>query len=174
MKKFLAAVMAVLTAAVMAGCEKPADEQIIEDIAENISTASETEIPEAFVTAETASETEETTEETATEEITEETVSETEPTENTDPLVGRWTESRAYIYEFDEKGNVSINTGYYTVIGDYTCEENHLLLSLMDSDGEVYNYNFDIIADDNGYAMYYKPVENKWGFYDPYDPAGLM
>ena len=180
MKKFLAACAAILTAAVMAGCNNPADEQIIEDITGDISTAAEAELPETSaiiekatkMTSETTSETEKTTaEETATVKITK-----AEPISNESvvPLVGRWTESRAYIYEFDEKGNVSINTGYYTVIGDYTCEENHLLLSLMDSDGEVYNYNFDIVADDNGCAMYYKPVENKWGFYDPYEPAGLM
>ena len=41
MKKILAACAAILTAAVMAGCNNPADEQVIEDITEDIFTAAE-------------------------------------------------------------------------------------------------------------------------------------
>ena len=180
MKKFLAACVAILMTAVMAGCEKDtADEQIVEGIAEDISAASETELPEASLTEGTTAEIPETTsvtEETATGEIPEETFPETKAAdhENADFPVGRWTENRAYIYEFDDKGNVSINTGFYNVTGTYTYENDHLSLSLKDADGDPYNYNFKIIADDKGYAMYYEPVENERGYCEPYEPAGLM
>ena len=201
MKKLLAAAMAVLTAAVMAGCGNTADEQLVEDISgdtsvtaeaeaaetEETSKAAETSVTEAEgTTAETESVSEpETTAETTVPETEHTTEAET-TTEETAPettaakqdsaklLTGRWTESRAYIYDFDEKGNVSINTGYYNVTGTYTCENDRLLLSLADADGEMWDFAFKMTADNNGFALYYEPVENEWGFYDPYEPAGLM
>ena len=179
MKKFLAACAAILMTAVMAGCEKDtADEQIVEGIAEDISAASETELPETSLTdgtvaelPETTSVTEETTEETTTGEIPEETVPETKAAdyESSDFPVGRWTENRAYIYEFDDKGNVSINTGFYNIKGTYEYNGSELRLKLLDAIG----YVFDVTENgDSAELVYtdYFDTESK----EPYEPVGLI
>lgn len=177
MKKILAAAMAIFTAAIMAGCEKnTADEQLIEDI----DIASGTEITEIFDDMEeifldeeeASSETEITVEE-----ITEDTVPETEAIDyaSTDFPVGRWIENRAYIYDFDENGNISINTGHYDIKGTYTYEDNVLTLSFNNKYGETMDYCFDITVDESGYAMDYQPVINDWWQVYPYayQPAGM-
>lgn len=190
MKKAFAALLAIFTAAALAGCSKPADEQLIEDITEDTSFV--TEVAETVSETETTAETENVSETVSeTEETSAESVSETEDTESETSAVtdnetnsqnnittafpvGKWTENRAYIYDFKEDGTVVINTGYYDISGTYTYENNVLTLNLFDSDNETNTFSFDITACKDGYKMDYKLVENEYGFHDPYEPAGLM
>lgn len=186
MKKFFAAFLAISITAALAGCNKPADEQLIDDITEEISVVTETvetvSETETETSAETVSETEETSAESVSE--TENTESETSAVTDNETNsqnnitaafpVGKWTENRAYIYDFKEDGTVVINTGYYDVNGTYTYENNVLTLKLLNSCNVTETFSFDITEDKDGYKMDYKPVENGYGFCDPYEPAGLM
>lgn len=93
MKKILAAAMAILTAAVMAGCNATADEQLIDDIYEDTSMVMEAEASEAAE----KSETEETTSVSDTEPSVEDAVPETEIGSDNEPrlaqqedMIGAW------------------------------------------------------------------------------------
>lgn len=198
MKKLLAALLAILVTAALAGCGKPAEEQLIDDITEDTSlvtetseTVSETETETSDETTEAASETaeiitEETSAETTTgivsdtkmsEETTLEIVSETEETfEETaaEFPVGIWTENRAYVYDFGEDGSLSINTGYYVVNGSYTYENGALAVDLLDPEGDTYKYIFDISGGGDQYIMTDRRIENEYGFWDPYEPTGII
>lgn len=197
MKKLLAAAMAVFTAAVMTGCEKPADEQIIEDITDEITTASETELPETSVTeevtetaaetvteipgttsgtAEAAVETETSEEETEIVSDTETTVEEetvTEAMAEADFPIGKWIETRAYIYEFDENGNVSVDTGFYNIKGTYEYNGSELRLRLISGWNKAVGYVFSVEKNGDSAELVYTDYFDT-EFMDPYEPVGLM
>lgn len=106
MKKILAALLAVSITAALAGCNKPADEQLIDDI-----TTAETfsETPHSSVET-----TEKITEETSAE-TTDETVSESRfvfaDYDGAKFPMGVWQDNYVFTYECDEYGNITYN--YY-------------------------------------------------------------
>lgn len=159
MKKFFAALLAISITAALAGCDKPADEQLIDDITEGTSvvteaaeTVSETETE---TSAETASETAETTVETSTTTETSETSSETEKattatssesiseTESNDEprlaqheeLIGCW---RNLEYQttliFDENRYIGLDKGWGEIVNDTVKDGMFKFSDGMDSD----------------------------------------
>lgn len=189
MKKLLAAAMAVLTVAVMSGCGNTADRQLIEDITDDISTASETELPETSVTeadteipetvsgtAEAAAETETSEEETEIVSDTETAVEEetvTETMAEADFPIGKWIETRAYIYEFDENGNVSVDTGFYNIKGTYEYNGSELRLRLISGWNEPVGYVFSVTENGDSAKLVYTDYFDT-EYMDPYEPVGLV
>lgn len=130
MKKFFAALLAISITAALAGCNKPADEQLIDDITEDTSVVTEaTETvsdTETQTSADTASETAETTVETsaATETspetektaaaVSSETVSETKIKTDGINIIGAWIESESEegIIVFDGENILTLSDGY--------------------------------------------------------------
>ncbi|MDE6596634.1 MAG: hypothetical protein K2K44_11595 [Oscillospiraceae bacterium] len=171
-----------------AGCEKTADEIVDEisdtTVCETVS-ESKTEITEALETA-TASSAEVTTTNSAAE--TSENVSQTTSeatasqavpkTTSANNLaagkfpVGEWIESRSYIYNFDDKGNVSIDTGFHTLNGTYEYSGNDFKIKLSSGWGDPYTYDFTVRFEDGYTALEYKGCpENK---YMAFEPTGLL
>lgn len=179
MKKFftISAAVAAICITMFSGCEKKAGE-IIDDI-------SDTTVSESFSETEAnisdASETIETTEETVESMPTD--VSETEMTTITGrPAssqsvpenfpVGEWIESRSYIYNFDENGNVSIDTGFHTLNGTYEYSENDFIIKLVNGWGDTYTYDFTVRFEDSYTALEFEGCpEDK---YMSFEPTGLL
>lgn len=148
MKKFYAALLAISVTAALAGCNEPADGQLIDDITEGISVVTET--AETVSTTETTAETENVSETVSeTEEITAETseaaetasesISETE--NNDEPrlaqqedLIGCW---RILEYQttliFDENRYIGLDTGWGEIVND-TVKDGMLKFSERTSD----------------------------------------
>ena len=183
------AVIAAVFTVTLSGCEKAADE-IVDEISETTVcetvSESETEITEASettaassteikatttdTTAETSENVSQTTEATASQAVTK-----TTPANNSADgkfPVGEWIESRSYIYKFDDKGNVSIDTGFHTLNGTYEYSGNDFKIKLANGWGDPYTYNFTVRTEDGYTALEYKDcTEDK---YMAFEPTGLL
>lgn len=145
-------VLIILTALCIitfAGCENTADKTVV-SISET--TAAETELSstENYTTAEisAAAETSETK--------PAETIFEEPPKTESDMAnfpVGEWIETRSYIYNFDNEGNVSIDTGFYTLNGEYEYSGNDFSIKLVGCGGNVYTFDFTVTFEDGHAAL---------------------
>lgn len=166
MKKIFAAAMAAFVLA-LAGCEKAADE-IVDDISETTSAATELSSTETCVTAETsAAESQAVPETTAVNNAAAEKFS-----------VGKWIETRSYIYDFDENGNVTIDTGFYTLEGSYEYDGNALKLTFYDNLGTLNEFHFDVIFEEEYVRLkstdYSDFTRGEEYICIPYDPVELV
>lgn len=192
MKKIFAAmaVIAAVFTVTLSGCEKKADEIVDEisdtTVCETVS-ESETEITEASetttassaevtttttnLTAETSEKVSQTTAEAAASQALPKTTSANNAAAGKFP-VGEWIESRSYIYNFDDKGNVSIDTGFHTLNGTYEYSGNDFKIKLASGWGDPYTYNFTVRFEDGYTALEYKGcTEDK---YMAFEPTGLL
>lgn len=193
MKKIFAAmaVTAAVFTVTLSGCEKAADEIVDEisdtTVCETVS-ESETEITEASetttassaeatvstttnTTAETNKNVSQTTSEAAASQAVPKTTSANNAAAEKFP-VGEWIESRSYIYNFDDKGNVSIDTGFHTLNGAYEYSGNDFKIKLTSGWGDPYTYNFTVRFEDGYTALEYKGCpEDK---YMAFEPTGLL
>ena len=184
--------MAVLTAAVMAGCGNTADEQLIEDISGDTSITAEAEAPEN----EETSETEETTE-TEAEETTAETESVSEPettAETTVPETEHTTEAEttteeteaspeekdgmriAELKDIDGKVWLDDEDDYYIWGKDqsiYACDAEFLIVYSTFENGKL-AISFDGYDYYDPYTMYIKDDKLYIYYYDDPDDYVIM
>ena len=163
MKKFFAALLAISITAALAGCNKPADGQLIDDITEETSVVTEAAetVSETETTTESVSETAETTVEMST---TTETSSETEKTTTaissrtvsetkikTDgiDITGAWIESEARegIFVFDGE-NIFIISEYHIESYPYKFNETTITVDNEDVTVKFENEKLFIIDQD--------------------------
>lgn len=196
MKKIFAAaaVAAALCTVMLSGCEKTADEIIdeitdttvseyvsetgteITEVSEMSTALSETLTATAAGTADTLYETSETS-------STSEAVSKTTTEALTSPPqteqingaaekfpVGQWIETRSYIYNFDENGNVSIDTGFHKHNGTYEYSGKDLKIKLKNGWGDTYTYDFTVRFEDGYTALEFNPEDK----YMSFEPTGLL
>lgn len=134
-----------------------------------IVTSETSQTENAVSVAETAEEAVETaaSETSQTETVT--SVSETDAKNDDVPaevtLTGKWTEkNRLYTYEFDDSGNVTIDTSSCRISGKYELNGKYDLILYLDWQGkyegdEPLTYGFDLETTDNGYKMNYHPMD---------------
>ena len=169
MKRFFAI---LLSAMLLTACsEKTAEEaELIDLISETESAV--VEIEDEAETTELSSETEETT--------TVETTIATEETTASEAIVkqdfplGKWTETRLYKYEFDDKGKVTIDTFHNSVTGDYTYENNILEMNFETDDDYKIKYVFSVTESDNGVNLTLNESTDQNGWFVPFEPGGLV
>lgn len=150
-----------------AGCENTAD-KTVGSISET--TAAETELSstETYTTAEISA--------AESQAVPETTSANNEADEKF--FVGEWIETRAYIYDFDENGNVTIDTGFYTLEGNYEYDGNAIKLTFYDHLDRLNEFHFDVIFEEEfvrlkptDYSDYTRGTEY---LCIPYDPVGLI
>ena len=151
--------MAIFMAAIMTGCKKSVDEQILDEVFEDIPTVTgTTSIKDVSVTdIETFTTTKATTSKMET------AASETEVTFDYDDSIfpaGEWvdvSETDETFYSFDGNGRLEIGLQTHSIFGKYTFEDNTLTL-ILDIGFETENYvnfAFDVQKEENGYRLYY-------------------
>lgn len=93
-------------------------------------------------------------------------------------LAGKWTEqNRLYTYEFDDSGNVTIDTLSCRVSGRYELSGKYDLILYLEPQGENEGdepvpFGFDLKKTDNGYEMDYHPMDEHGSL--PFEPTGLV
>lgn len=93
-------------------------------------------------------------------------------------LTGKWTEkNRLYSYEFDDSGNVAIDTSSCRISGKYELNGKYDLILYLDWQGEYEGdesmpYGFDLEKTDNGYKMNYHPMDEDGCM--PFEPLTLV
>lgn len=96
--------------------------------------------------------------------------------ESTD-ISGKWTEqNRLYTYEFDDSGNVLIDTLSYQISGKYELNGEYDLILHLDpqgnyADDEPVSFGFDLKKTSDGYEMDYHPMDQNGSM--PYEPISL-
>lgn len=170
--------MAVLMAAVMTGCRKTADEQIMDEVLRDIPNVAgsgkskdDPDISFEMITeTETAASENETTvsETEAAEETSEETEIETEITVDYDDSmfpVGNWVDisgTDEIFYSFDENGRLEVGLQTHSIFGRYTFEDNTLTLifDIGFEEAVVTESVFDVQHEEKGYRLYYDSEES--------------
>ena len=145
-----------------AGCENTAD-KTVGSISETTSVETELSSTENYVTAESQA-------------VLETTSANSETAENF--LVGEWIETRSYIYDFDENGNVTIDTGFYKLEGNYEYDGNAVKLMFYDNLGTLNEFHFDVIFEEEFARLRstdYSDFTNGTDYICiPYDPVDLV
>lgn len=178
MKKVLAALLAVSVTAALAGCNKPADEQLIDDITEDTSLA--TEISETVSETETAAENFSDTTTTSSAETSAESVSETEKTTTETSTA---TETTTAVFS-ESVSDAKIKTDGIDITGAWIESESREGIFVFDGENifiisdyhiESYPYKFNgtaITVDNEDVTV---KIENKKLFIiDPDDDTSLV
>ncbi|MGN0552435.1 MAG: hypothetical protein ACI4I1_03565 [Oscillospiraceae bacterium] len=177
MKKIISAAFAI-AALLLSSCGKQEDNAVSSETQGTVSFSETTQSEEVTSASETEKEIAETTSSTAAQTQAVTTVEETAESIAESPaeaiLTGKWTEkNRLYIYEFDDSGNVIIDTLSCKISGRYELNGEYDLILYLDCQTEEagegpLTYGFDLKKTDTGYEMNYHSMDDLGSM--PFEP----